>query len=458
MMKTWLSRLAVTASLVSAASAAAAAPSIVIDASSGQVIHAEQATDPWYPASLTKLMTAYVALRMVADGRASLDTPLRVTATAARQRPSKIGVRPGTEITLDNALKIMMVKSANDVAVVIAEGLGGSIDGFAGMMNSEARRLGMRESRFLNPNGLHNPGMSTSARDMAILARAVLNEFPQHRDLWGIGALQLGNRVLRNTNGLIGRYSGADGMKTGFICASGFNVVATASRYGRTLITVVLGSPSSSERTALASELFDKGFNGGGWGGGGSGSVSALPVSAYSGPTDQRYNICGPGRKSRGPLFEEEEFALPSASLSMMDNHNPVLDMLPGSRVSRSPGAGLSGYRAMARSPRPEFVPLRVFLGRAPGSDTAPNPTAVAAKPAPAKPAAAAFAATPAAKPPAVPAALSGKPIKLQGAADEDDDVPAAKPRGKGKKLAVKPGKAKGKQVAAGAKPKKKVE
>ena len=172
--------------------------------------------------------------------------------------------KPGTQIRLDNALKIIVVKSANDVAATIAENLGGSIDGFAAYMNGYAAQLGMRESRFVNPHGLPDERQQTSARDMAILARALYRASPEQEDLFNIGAIQFGRRIMKNHNGLIGRYPGADGMKTGFICASGFNVVASATRSGRRLITVVLGSPSANERTLKAADLFDRGFAAGG--------------------------------------------------------------------------------------------------------------------------------------------------------------------------------------------------
>jgi D-alanyl-D-alanine carboxypeptidase len=180
-------------------------PTVIADADTGEVLHSEQATRPWYPASTTKLMTAYAALRAVRAGEIKFDTPIVVSAHAARQPPSKIGVRPGQEITLENALKILMVKSANDISVVVAEGVGGSVQGFAALMNREAARLGMRESHFVNPHGLHSPNQVTSARDMALLARALLLEFPEYRDLFSISAVQIGSRVHHNTNGLIGR-------------------------------------------------------------------------------------------------------------------------------------------------------------------------------------------------------------------------------------------------------------
>ena len=144
---------------------------------------------------------------------------------------------------------MMMVKSANDMAVLLAEGVDGSIESFAEDMTTTAHKLGMSESNFVNPNGLPADGQIVSARDLAILARALIHDFPEYNYFWHIPAIKFGKRVVRNYNRLIGRYPGADGMKTGFICASGFNLVATATRNGRQLIAVVLGA-SSSERRA----------------------------------------------------------------------------------------------------------------------------------------------------------------------------------------------------------------
>jgi D-alanyl-D-alanine carboxypeptidase len=197
-----------------------------------------------------------------------------------------MGFRPGTEVTLDNALKMLMVKSPNDVAVMVAEGVSGSIETFADDMNADAQRLGLHESHFVNPNGLHNPAHVSSARDMAIVARALLREFPDHADLFSIGALQLGNRYIPNHNGLLGRYPGADGMKTGFTCPAGFNVVASANHSGRRLIVVVLGAPSARTRNQEAADLFDRGFAMGG----GNGTPESLPSG--SGSPDPHANVC----------------------------------------------------------------------------------------------------------------------------------------------------------------------
>ena len=144
------------AALCGAASFAQATPYLVIDAASGAVIAEQEAARRWYPASLTKLVTVYAALTIVREGRVTLDTPIVISMRAARMPPSKMGFNPGSEVTLENALKMLMVKSANDIAVTIAEGLGGSVEGFADQMNAVAAKLGMRESHFVNPNGVHN--------------------------------------------------------------------------------------------------------------------------------------------------------------------------------------------------------------------------------------------------------------------------------------------------------------
>src|SRR5437667_4648952 len=233
---------------------------LVIDAESGRVLYSQNAGQPWYPASVTKLMTAYVTLRAVKEGRLALDTPLTVSPNAVAQSPVKMGFGVGTVVTVDNALKMLMVKSANDMAVVLAEGVAGSIENFAGEMNANARHLGMIQSSFVNPNGLPADDQVSSARDLAILARALIRELPEYDYYWHLPGIRMGKMVRWNYNTLIGRYPGADGMKTGFICASGFNPVASAARNGRRLIAVVLGAPSSAARAMKAAQLLERGL------------------------------------------------------------------------------------------------------------------------------------------------------------------------------------------------------
>jgi D-alanyl-D-alanine carboxypeptidase len=233
---------------------------LVVEADTGKVLEAQNATYPWYPASVTKLMTAYVTLKAVKDGRLSLDTLLTVSPVAASQSPSKMGLRAGTQVTIDNALKMMLVKSANDMAVVLAEGVGGSIDGFSAQMNEAALRLGMTQTSYVNPNGLPADGQITSARDLAILARAIIRDLPEYEYFVHIPSIRYGRRITQNFNKLIGRYPGADGFKTGFICASGYNLVASATRNGKRLIAVVLGSSSGRMRAVRAAQLLERGF------------------------------------------------------------------------------------------------------------------------------------------------------------------------------------------------------
>ena len=300
--------LAVAAALALAGTTQARAEAqLLIEASTGKVLHAENATYPWYPASVTKLMTAYTTLRAIKEGRIGFDTLLTVSRNAAAQQPTKMGFKVGTRVTVDNALKMLMVKSANDMAVAIAEGVGGSIEGFADMMNANARRLGMTESHFVNPNGLPAENHVTSARDLGILARALIQEFPEDDSYWHIHAIQYGNRVMHNYNSLLDRYPGADGMKTGFICASGYNVVASATRNGRRLIAIVLGAYSGAVRAQKAAALLERGFNSGGlsWLTPSLGTVDALaPIDAQ--PPNLREEMCG-GHRRKPPAEDNDE-------------------------------------------------------------------------------------------------------------------------------------------------------
>jgi D-alanyl-D-alanine carboxypeptidase len=279
---------------------------LLVDADSGKVLRAENATYPWYPASTTKLMTLYMTLSAVRDHRITFDTLFTVSRNANAQSPTKMGFPVGTQVTVDNALKMLMVKSANDMAVMLAEGIGGSIDNFAEEMTDTAHRLGMSETNYVNPNGLPADGQITSARDLAILARALYRDFPQYDFYWHVPAIKFGNRIVRNYNPLLGRYPGADGMKTGFICASGFNMVATAKRDGKRLIAVVLGAPSGAARAVKAAEMLESGFtqNPLSWLTPSLGSVDALkPIDAA--PPNLKDEMCGKHR--RRPAAEDED-------------------------------------------------------------------------------------------------------------------------------------------------------
>jgi D-alanyl-D-alanine carboxypeptidase len=311
-----LNQIAIVAALAIAAPSLAQAEAwLVVEADTGKVLQADNATYPWYPASVTKIMTAYVTLKAVKEGRLALDSVLTVSPVAASQSPSKMGFRPGTLVTVENALAMMMVKSANDMAVVLAEGVGGSIDGFSAQMNQAAQRLGMTQTSYVNPNGLPADGQITSARDLAILARAVIRELPEYEYFMHIPAIRFGRRVTNNFNHLIGRYPGADGFKTGFICASGYNLVGSATRNGKRLIAVVLGSSSGHQRAVRAAQLLERGFanNGLSWLRPSLGTVENLvPIDAS--PPNLRDEMCG-GKRKR-PASDEDEESLVASNAS----------------------------------------------------------------------------------------------------------------------------------------------
>jgi D-alanyl-D-alanine carboxypeptidase len=391
---------ALVCALALGAGGASATPSLVVDVATGQTLFEQEATAPWYPASLTKLMTTYVALQAVRDGRLTLDTPLTMSARAANMPASKMGFRPGVEVTLDNALKMLMVKSPNDVAVMIAESVSGSVEAFADEMNATGRRLGLRESHFVNPNGLHNPAHVSSARDMAMIGRALLKDFPEHSDLFDIGALQLGDEIIPNHNGLLGRYPGADGMKTGFTCPAGFNVVASATQGGRRLIVVVLGAPTANARTIEAAHLFDQGFAK--WGGG-EGPLENLPPSSALSAPDMRQDICS--RRNRAAIAAAEEEAAPAPV--GVAGRNTVFAAIVGSSPPMAPG--------MVAQPV-HFDPIPVFVGPKPGW-TGPVLAARPADKAPADGSATTASAYAGDKPSVVEGAdAQSAPIVLQGA------------------------------------------
>jgi D-alanyl-D-alanine carboxypeptidase len=346
--------VALLAALPLTAKTAVADATLVIEADTGKVLHAEHATYPWYPASTSKLMTMYLTLKAVKEGRLTMDSLVTVSPNAVAQAPSKMGFAAGTQLTVDNALKMMMVKSANDIAVVLAEAVGGSIEGFADQMNAASRRLGMTQSSWVNPNGLPADEQITSPRDMAMLARAILKELPEYEFYWHIPAIKFGKRVMRNTNGLIGRYPDADGMKTGFICASGFNVVATATRNGRKLIVVVFGSSSGAVRSEKAAQLFEKGFSNTGlsWLMPSLGTVDALqPIAAA--PPNLRDDMCGKNRRRPATESADEEDT-PGADADSSSAFAATLQSLRG---------GAPKQTGPLLGPMAAFVPVPVYIG-----------------------------------------------------------------------------------------------
>lgn len=240
--------------------AKAAGPSMLFDPATGDVLSHDRAGEPWYPASLTKLMTSYIVFKRLRLGLMRLDQRIPVSTIANAQPASKIGVPIGKAVPVDFALQALLVYSANDIAYVLAEAAGGTLQNFIATMNQTAKRLGMTATHYVNPNGLFEPRQVTTARDTAILAAAILKEFPEYVHYFKQASVKVGKRKLANRNSLIRRMPEADGMKTGFVCNSGFNLVASATQNGRKLVAIVFGAQSGKARADLAQLLLVDGF------------------------------------------------------------------------------------------------------------------------------------------------------------------------------------------------------
>ena len=252
---------AIAPSYAETAQAGTTGPSLLFDAFTGEVISQERAGEPWYPASLTKLMTSYVIFRKIRSGQLKLDQKIPISELAHSQPASHTGLPAGQMVTVDFALQALLVYSANDMAYVLAEGASGSIKNFAKDMNDVARDMGLSATHYENPTGLFDPRQITSARDIGIIAALIINQFPEHTHYFAQEAVVVGKRRLPNHNSLIRIMPEAVGMKTGFVCNSGYNLVGSAIKGGRQLISVVLGARSGPARAQLSQLLLQSGFD-----------------------------------------------------------------------------------------------------------------------------------------------------------------------------------------------------
>ena len=234
---------------------------IVVEAKTGRVLHSTNAETKNYPASLTKIMTLFMTFEALKAGKLKLKQTLKVSRVAEGRSPSKLGLRRGETITVDSAIKALVTKSANDVATVLAESMGGTERKFAVLMTKRARALGMKDTTFKNASGLPNRGQLSTARDMAILARAVLYGHPKMYRHFSRKSFTYKGRTYKSHNRLMSRYKGMDGIKTGYIRASGFNLVASARRGGKRVIAVVFGGKTSKTRDRHVAKLLDRGFS-----------------------------------------------------------------------------------------------------------------------------------------------------------------------------------------------------
>lgn len=233
---------------------------IVIEANTGRVLYERMSNETRYPASLTKMMTLYLLFEQVQKGNLTLSTPMTTSSYAASQDPTKLGLDPGEQITVEDAIKALVVRSANDVAVVTAEHLGGSEWAFATRMTQKAREMGMARTTFVNASGLPDENQRSTASDLVILSRRLVTDFPQFYPYFRLQSFYWGGRSFEGHNNLMKFFDGADGMKTGYTRMSGFNLASSATRQGTRLISVVMGGRSARDRDIQTAELLESEF------------------------------------------------------------------------------------------------------------------------------------------------------------------------------------------------------
>lgn len=322
-------------SAVTQAAWAAPYAAIVMDMRNGEVLYARSADRRQPPASLTKLMTLYLTFEAVENGQLRLDQSVRVSRKASRQPASKLYLKAGQRVTIRSLIRATAIKSANDAAMVLAETIGGSERAFAELMTAKARALGMRNTTFRNPHGLTQSGHLSTARDMAILARHVYFDFPQYYNVFGRKTDRAAGKRIYSTNRLLRSYRGAEGMKTGYTRAAGYNLVATASRGSERIIAVVLGGKSSRSRNRQVAKLLDLGFS------------RADSRVAIVRPGTRRIQVASaplppvrPGLRSTGLAALGEVAATPAAAETVeLESTAPLYSIVPEGRETPSRAA-----------------------------------------------------------------------------------------------------------------------
>ncbi len=367
---TAITRAAMAACLVMLAGAASAQitardryASMVVDARTGQVLSAANADETRHPASLTKMMTLYMLFEAMRDGRLTLSTPIRVSAEAASRPPSKLGVPAGGSISVESAILALITRSANDIAAAVGENLAGDEDAFARVMTQRARSLGMTRTTFRNASGLPDPEQVTTARDMVLLGRRLIADFPDQYRYFNTQYFAHGNRMIRNHNGMLRDYPGTDGIKTGFINASGFNIVTSAQRDGVRLVGAVFGGSSWPQRNNHMAELLDDGFQRMG--------VRSAPVMAQAGPriVAGRDPVAGPGPRR---LVSTAQAATLPSNMARSQPSRRVATASPPAR----PRPAATPARTQTASTRPAAPPRSAPrpAPRAAEARTAPRP------------------------------------------------------------------------------------
>jgi D-alanyl-D-alanine carboxypeptidase len=370
--------------------------SIVVDGNTGAVLHASNAEGLRHPASLTKIMTLYLLFERLEAGKIKLDTPLKITAHASEQSPTKLGVKPGQTLAVEDAIKAVVTKSANDAAVAIAENLGGDEDEFAKMMTAKAHALGMSRTTYVNASGLPNDDQITTAQDQALLGRAIQERFPRYYRYFSTEQFVYHGHAMRNHNHLLGVVGGVDGIKTGYTHASGFNLVTSVHRDGRYIVAVVLGGRSAGERDAHMRELINSHIRD---------ASLRRTAPAIAERMEARAEPRSPSSE-RSEQREPKPIASAKSSLSSRADPTPTGKTNGGTAVASDPIQPLLVKTITYRTAPVQAAPLApmpalVAAAPLPRSPAMPLPTLPAAPPAPAP---AAAAPTPAAAPPPTPA------------------------------------------------------
>ncbi len=233
---------------------------LLFEPATGKILYHHNADRLTYPASLTKLMTAYLTFQAIKEGKLTLESKLFISEHARSQPATRVGMKKGIDVSIDFAVRALIIRSANDFAVALAETVAGSEALFIDRMNETAHRLGMLRTNFTNPHGLPNAHQVSTARDLALLTSALLRDFPQYGDMFSSEEVSFRTLTLHSHNSLLRTFEGADGMKTGFTCASGYNIIASATREGRRLVVVVVGALSGHERVRQATRRLSEGF------------------------------------------------------------------------------------------------------------------------------------------------------------------------------------------------------
>jgi D-alanyl-D-alanine carboxypeptidase len=266
---------------------------LAVDARTGAILFSKDADGQRHPASLTKMMTLYLMFEDLKQGRITMDTKLTVSARAARMAPSKLGLKPGTTITVETAIKALVIKSANDVAAVVGENLSGTESAFAARMTRKAREIGMSRTHYANASGLPNPSQVTTARDQATLGLRLMRDYPQYYPYFRAKSFTFRGRTIRTHNGLVLRYRGTDGIKTGYINASGYNLVTSTKRNDKRLVGVVIGGRTASQRNSYMVSMLNSVFSKAK-----SGNTIAAAAGTSAGAINPIANMVKPVRKS----------------------------------------------------------------------------------------------------------------------------------------------------------------